>query len=263
MKTHFKLVSFLAASLLAFLSISHAQPQTFDTTPSYQGSTFTFGAGTTMGQTFTNALAVQSMTYNFFLGSGGASSDVTLSAVFGEWNLATADFIEGTTVSLNGGAFIPASGSTPNGSAWGAPESNLVNGHGSYPTYTFQFDLTDVAAWTDTNTLLNAVTGYTTSAGSVYALMLTNSGAATSLALGQTNTNVFAYGQAYLGGGPDPENYSRDWTFSQLSITPNPVIPESSTVAAILGCVLVAGLVGFRLRQQRQQQLAPVAATIA
>lgn len=230
------------------MTSAQAQIETYDTRPYYEGSTTTFSAGTTIGQTFTNVLAVQSMTYNFFQGTGSLSGPVTLEAVFGQWNMSTSSFIAGTTVTFTGGASIDAA------NTW---NSTLVNGHGSYPTFEYTFDLSNTALWSDPNTLLNNTTGYETNAGNVYALMLTNSGASTNLALGQTNTSsAFSFGQAYQGGG----DYFRDWTFAQLNVVPVPT-PESSTVASIAAALLVAGLMVLRLRQRRQQlALAPVTA---
>lgn len=248
MKHTAKLLSFFSAICFAFVSSSSAQLQTYETQTLYTGSTITFNAGgaplggDTLGQTFSNVSAVASMTYNFFTASSTAGDNLT--AVFGQWNAGTESFIGGTTVSF-GTINIPAS------NTW-------TETLGANATFEYEFDLLSLSETFPS--LIDATYGYLTSSSSTYALMLTNTGGPTNLALGQTNTNAFAYGQAYLGGG----EYSRDWTFSQIVVAPgnqNIVpIPESSTVAALLGTAFVAGLVGFRVRQRRQLALVPVAA---
>lgn len=241
-------IIFVAAILFALLSPARAQVQTYNTQPFYSGSTTTFSAGVTLGQTFTNVLAVHSMTYNFFLGTGGATSAVNLTAVFGQWDSASASFIGGTTVDF-GTIPIPAS------------EDWTETLNGVYPTFEYNFDLTNPDLLVEYPSLLDSVLGYETSASSVYALMLTNEGAATNLALGQSNSpNAFTFGQAYQGGGPG--DYFRDWTFSQINVVPAPV-PEASTVAALLGAAFIAGLVGLRLRQRRQLTALPAAPAAA
>lgn len=252
MKTYAKILVLLAASCLAFVSVSRAQPTTFTTQPAYSGSAFTFGASTTLGQTFSNVYSVSSMTYNFFIGAGGSTSSTNLTATFGQWN--GSSFIAGTTVTF-GTITIPPS------SAWTA---SLTNSFNTYSTYQLTFDLTNtgsnpiinstLASPVTSGVTLDSVYGYMTSPSSTYALLLTNTGGASNLALGLTNTDAFAYGSA------SPLNFN-DWTFAQIAVQTSNPVPESSTVAAILGATLVAGLVIFRLRQQRQ--LVPVSATAA
>lgn len=225
----------LATSLLGLVGSASAQLQTYDTRPTYQGSTFTFSGGT-LGQTFTNVYSVQSMTYNFFA-SGGTSAATNLSATFGQWNTGTSSFVGGTTVSF-GTITVPASNS-----GWSVLANNTQPG-GPYMTYSYTFDLTSLVA-----PMISATYGYLTSPSSTYALMLTDLTGGTNLALGLTNTNSFAFGATNLG--------FNDWTFSQIVVSTS-AIPEASTVASLAALVLVAGLVALRLRQRRA--LAPVAA---
>jgi hypothetical protein len=231
-----------AASALALSGVARAQLQTFETQSAYQGSTFTFFGGT-LGQTFSNVSAVKSMTYNFFSGSGGTTSATNLQAVFGEWSGSA--FVGGTTVSF-GTINVPSSSS-----GW----STITNGFGTFNTYAYDFDLTSIGS-----PLVHSFFGYLTDSSKTYALMLTDlTGGANGLALGLTNSNAFAYGATNLG--------FNDWTFAQIVVAPGNQelvpVPESSTVAAIGSAVLVAGLVGFRLRQRRAAAQAPVAVVAA
>ena len=86
--------------------------------------------------------------------------------------------------------------------------------------------------------------------------MLTNLTGSTNLGLG------FNFSSSFSNGIASPFN-SGDWVFSNIALVPGNVnlspVPESGTIAAITGAVLVAALVGFRLRQRRQLTLAPVA----
>jgi hypothetical protein len=238
MRTHTR-QALLALALVAGLATqAFAQLQTYDTRPPYAGSAITFGATSTMGETFTNVSAVKSMTYNFFNGSGGNSADTSLSAVFGQWN--GSSFVNGTTVSF-GTISVPAS----NSGQWSA---TLANNGGSFPNFAYTFDLTSL-----TSNLIDSTYGYLTNPNSTYALMLTNlTGSVTGLALGLTNGDAFAYGTSSLG--------VNDWTFAQIVVAPGSQqlspIPESSTVAGIVGAIFIAGLVVLRLRQRNE--LAPV-----
>lgn len=217
-----------------------AQLQTYDTRPSYTGSVFTFGSGSSLGETFSNVSAVKSMTYNFFAGASNNTVDTTLTAVFGQWN--GSSLVGGTTVSF-GTITIPAATS----GQWSA---TLANNGGSYANFSYSFDLTTL-----TSGLINSTYGYLTNPNNTYALMLTNtSGSATGLGLGLTNTDAFSYGATNLG--------FNDWSFAQIVVAPGNQslvpVPESSTIAAIIGAVFVAGLVVFRLRQRREIELVPV-----
>lgn len=230
-----------AASALAFSSLGRAQLQTYQTQSAYRGSMTTFlseEVGETMGQTFYNVSAVKSMTYNFFVGTGssGVSAATELEAVFGEWN--GSSFVSGTTVSF-GTIEVPAS----NSGQW----TTLTNSGGTYTTFAYQFDLASL-----TSEFTHGTFGYLTNASKTYALMLTNTtGSETNLGLGVTNNNTaFAYGEGF-----DGSEYYRDWVFAQIVVAPGNQqlvpVPESSTVAAVASAALVAGLVGFRLRQRR------------
>jgi len=242
MKTPAKIISLLAATCFAFVSLSKAQLQTYQTVqpvdPSsgYSGSVLAFNGGSraTQGEVFTNVLAIDSMTYNFF--TTGTSSAAQLSATFGQWNPITHTFV-GTTLNL-GTINVPAS------TSW-AP---LVIGINTYNTFTASFDITTA------NSGL-----YTTNPSLDYALMLTQiTPGNLNFGVGLTNAESdFAYGFGSFGTGVPA---GADFTFAQIVVTPNPTIPEPSTVASILAGVLVAGLVGFRLRQRRQLALAPIAA---
>lgn len=241
MRTSRSLWFVLAALTLGLGSVARAQLQTYDTRPYYAGSVITFNANGTLGQTFTNVSAVKSMTYDFFAGSGGSTA-TSLSAVFGQWN--GSSFVNGTTVSF-GSIPVPAEG----GSGW---TTSLTNGTGgnTYANFAYTFDLTTL-----TSGLIDSTYGYLTNPNNTYALMLTNSGAATGLGLGLTNADVFAYGATNMG--------FNDWTFAQIVVAPGnqqlTPIPESGTVAAFAGVVLVAGLVLLRLRQ-RQLAMVPLRA---
>ncbi len=237
MKSFLKASALFTASLLAFSSVAKAQLQTYQTQTAYKGSAITF-FGETLGETFFNVSAVKSMTYNFFKSTSGSSSATPISAIFGEWDASDPDapaFVAGTTVSF-GTIIIPASTS-----GW----TTITNSFGTYSTYAYQFDLATI-----NSTLINSTFGYLTNSTRTYALMLTDqSSGNTGLALGLTNTNAFAYGSAGL------DFPTRDWTFAQIVVAPGNQqlvpVPESSTVAAVGSAVLVAGLVGFRLRQRR------------
>jgi hypothetical protein len=239
----FKNLSAAVATLAAFAGSAFAQLQTFETQSEYQGSVFTFNApGSVLGETFANVSAVKSMTYNFFAGSGngGVSTASSLTAVFGEWNGSA--FVSGTTVSF-GTISIPASDS----GSW----STLTNGFGSFNTFEYALDLTTVNSG-----LINPTFGYLTDFTKTYALMLTNV-SGSNLGLGLTNTNAFAFGATNLG--------FNDWAFAQIVVAPGDQqlvpVPESSTVALAATGALVAGLVGFRIRQRRRAAATlPVAA---
>ena len=239
MNTSAKTISLLAASLLAFATSAKAQLQTYETVSAWTGSNFTFSAGATQGQTFTNLYAVKSMTYNFF--TTGVAAATNLTAVFGQWN--GSGFISGTTVSF-GTITIPAS----NGGSWSTLNTpyGLAN---NVQTFAYTLDLATLSFST-----ISSINGYITNPANTYALMLTNTGGNSNLGLGLTNSNVFAYGATQFG--------FNDWAFSQLVVSPTPTIPESSTVASVATGLLVAGLVGYRIRQRRNSAaaVAPLAA---
>ena len=113
---------------------------------------------------------------------------------------------------------------------------------------------TALVEWEGWRILTDPTFGYMTSPSNTYALMLTNSGGASNLGLGLTNSNVFPFGATNFG--------FNDWAFAQLVVAPTNPVPESSTVASVAAGLLVAGLVGYRLRQRRNQaaEVAPLAA---
>jgi hypothetical protein len=244
MNTSAKTISLLAATLLAFVTSAKAQLQTYETVSAWTGSNFTFSAGATQGQTFSNLYAVKSMTYNFF--TTGVAAATNLTAVFGQWN--GSSFISGTTVSF-GTITIPAS----NGGSWSTLNTTygLAN---NVQTFAYTLDLATFSGSPISGGSINSINGYLTNPANTYALMLTNTGGNSNLGLGLTNSNVFAYGATQFG--------FNDWAFSQLVVSPTPTIPESSTVASVAAGLLVAGLVGYRVRQRRNQsaEVAPLAA---
>lgn len=240
MNTSAKTISLLAATLLAFLVPAKAQLQTYETVSAWEGSNFTFSAGATRGQTFSNLFAVKSMTYNFF--TTGTAAATNLTAIFGQWN--GSSFIGGTTVSF-GTITIPASTDTV---AWQTLNTTYGTTN-NIKTATYTFDLATISS-----VLIDSTFGYFTNPSNTYALMLTNSGAASNLGLGLTNSDVFAFGATNFG--------FNDWAFAQLVVAPTNPVPESSTVASVAAGLLVAGLVGYRVRQRRNQvaDVAPLAA---
>jgi len=229
-----KALATLAAILIASVSPVHSQIVTASTLPDWSGSLITFSAGQKMGQTFTGVIAVQSMTYTFLTAAASNSAAGQLTATFGEWN---------------GGSFVgtPTSVSTitvPASATW---ESSLTVNSTNYKTFDAPIDLSFTLHANLNPTL-------------TYALMLTSE-TNTGFGLGiiSNGSDEFTYGYGFPWGN---QFTGADWTFTQIGVVPEgnelPTIPESSTVAALLGAALVGGLVTFRLRQRRQQ-LAPVA----
>lgn len=244
-----KLLNFrmlFAATSVAFASLCHAQIITYstDTQHNYGGSVATISPdlGSSAGEKFTNISAMTSMTYNFFAGSanGNVSALTNLTATFGEWN--GSGFVSGTTVD-----FDPFTVQASTDASWS--ETLSITG-AAFRNFSYTFDFTTL----DSN-LVDGLYGYVTNPAKTYALILTNTSGATNLALGVNYSDPFAYGGAFGTTGPD-------FVFSQISVVPGTqtITPEPGTVAGILGCLFVAGLVGFRLYQQRQTGLAPVVA---
>jgi hypothetical protein len=247
MNTAFKNLSAAVVTLAALVGSASAQLQTFETQSAYRGSVITFIPGDTRGEIFSNVSAVKSMTYNFFVGAGasGVSSSSNFEATFGEWDSTNEAFVAGTTVAFST-INVPASDS----GNW----TTLTNGSGSYSTFAQAFDLSTLSS-----ELISPTFGYLTSSSKSYAMMLTlNGSVAPNLGLGQSNNNAFAFGIS-------SDNPLRDWTFSQIVVAPGDQqlvpVPESSTVALAATGALVAGLIGFRVRQRRRAAAAmPVAA---
>jgi hypothetical protein len=247
MNIAFKNLSAAVVTLAALVGSASAQLQTFETQSAYRGSVITFIPGDTRGEIFSNVSAVKSMTYNFFVGAGasGVSISSNFEATFGEWDSTNEAFVAGTTVAFST-INVPASDS----GNW----TTLTNGSGSYSTFAQAFDLSTLSS-----ELISPTFGYLTSSSKSYAMMLTlNGSVAPNLGLGQSNNNAFAFGIS-------SDNPLRDWTFSQIVVAPGDQqlvpVPESSTVALAATGALVAGLVGFRVRQRRRAAAAmPVAA---
>jgi hypothetical protein len=231
MKTFARILSLSAALFVAFATTAKAQLTTFETISSWTGSVYTFTANRVYAQTFSNVLQVESMTYRFASASNSAAA-LNLSASFVEWNnTSNVSTAIGSVVQNVGSITVPAT------STW-SYDSDLN-------VYYFDYTIT-----------LSQVTNPSLT----YALVLTSTTSST-IGLSFSNDDSFALGdnvrQTNAGGALT--NLGTDWGFSQLVVEPAPT-PESGTVAAIAGALLVAGLVGFRLRQRRQPALAPVVA---
>lgn len=225
-----KLINFIAVACLGLgcVGSSKAQLVTYETISRWSGSLITLSAHTTYAQVFTNVRQVESMTYLFasYNNTGTLGRDFTASFV--EWNPTT------NTVANVLHSFGTISLAAPN--TWNSADSITIVGDEGPETY-----------FTNKLTLnIHQITSPT----KTYALLMTSQSTTSKVGFTLTNNNAFAFGYA-LG-------YSAfDWGFSQLVVEPGPV-PEASTIAAVLACALVAGLVGFRIRQQRR--LAPVPA---
>lgn len=230
----------LVAFLATFVVAAHAQTiTTFETFSDWSGSNYTFTANRVYAQTFTSISAMQQMTYKFSTTNAGATSGITINAKLVEWNTAavTAAAAVGATVHDFGSMAIAA----PN--TWTETLSPGIVG------YDVQFDF--VPGY--------GVTGIGLDPSKTYALMLVSPTGTGTTGIGLTfsNDDSFAFGTAARQSGATAmtQDMGFDWGFTQTTVT---VVPESSTVAAIAGALLVAGLVGFRLRQRRQQALVPV-----
>lgn len=256
MKTKAKFLLCFAATCFAFVGAIHAQVLTDYQTvqpevgppavSGYSGSVSSFNGTTraSQGQIFTNVLAIDSMTYNLF--TTGSPQATTLTATFGQWDT-TLNAFTGPTLSL-GSFLVPTIG------GW-----DSISIAGDDPIATFEISLDVTAA--------NGGNLYTTNQNLSYAVMLTQvdgfgvSGSR-GFGIGKTDGEAdFLYGKGGLiSNGGAYSNAGADYTFSQIAITPYVApTPESGTVAALVGAALVAGLVGFRLRQRRQPALAPAA----
>jgi len=234
MKNYAKTLLLVAATCFALVSTSKAQLVTFETISSWTNSVQTFTANRFFAQTFTGVTEVQSMTYRFASSSNSFGS-LNLTATFVEWNGgSTVATSVGTTVQSVGTITIPGSGS------WSYDSGRN--------TYYYDYQL---------------VLNQATDADKTYAMLLQTSTAGSPIGLSFTNSDAFEYGtlaQQYSTTGVASIPF-QDWGFAQLVVAPYVApTPESGTMAAIAGAVLVAGLVGLRLRQRRQLALAPVTA---
>ncbi len=257
MKTKAKSLLCFAATCFAFVGALQAQVLTNYQTvqpeagppavSGYSGSVSSFN-GTTraaQGEIFTNVIAIDSMTYNLF--TTGSPLATHLTATFGQWDT-TLNAFTGSTLDL--GTFL-----VPTIGGW---DSISIGGDDPISTFAITLDITAA----------NGGNLYTTNQNLSYAVMLTQvegygvSGSR-GFGVGKTDGETdFLYGKGGLVSNTGAySNAGADYTFSQIAITPYVApTPESGTVAAIAGAVLVAGLVGFRLRQRRQMATLPVAA---
>lgn len=231
----------LAALLSAFVVSVRAQTiTTFETFSDWSGSGYTFTANRIYAQTFTSISAMQKMVYKFTSSNATSSSGMSLDVKLVEWNpnAVTAAASVGATVHDFGAQSITA----PN--TWTETLGGGMIG----------FDLTLDLVPT------YGVTGITLDPSKTYAMMMvsaTGTPGGSGIGLAFTNDDSFAFGAAARQSTVTAMNQDLgyDWGFTQTVVT---VVPESSTVAAIAGALLVAGLVGLRLRQRRQQALVPV-----
>ncbi|MFA5265478.1 MAG: hypothetical protein WC378_16795 [Opitutaceae bacterium] len=231
MKPFSKLIALIAASCIAFLGTARAQLVTYQTLTTWSGSAITFDSGITMGETFNNILAVSSITYTFVTASTPSAAG-TLSAAFGQWKVDP----EHPNGAFVGTPFDFGIISIPSSSSW---TDSVTRGSTVYPIY---------------NAVFSFGSFYLTDPTKTYALMLTNTGADSSFALGLNNSNPFTYGQSYDGDG----GYSnKDYAFSQIVLVPNDghvvPVPEASTTAAFAGCGLVGILAALRRRQKQHK----------
>lgn len=231
MKNYAKTLLLVAATCFALVSTSKAQLVTLETISNWTGSVYTFTANRAYAQTFTGVTEVQSMTYRF-ASTSTSEAALNITANFVTWNnTSNINTATGSTVQSVGSITIPASS-------------------------TWNFDPVRHTYYFDYQIVLDQVTN----ANQTYAMVLQSS-VDSGIGISFTNDDAFAYGEATRqnssGGGLS--YFGSDWGFSQLVVAPYVApTPEAGTMAGIAGAVLVAGLVGFRLRQRRQ--LAPVAA---
>lgn len=260
MKLFSPLLALGVATSLAFVAVGRAQIQTYETISSYSGSSqWSILNNRAAGELFTEVLGIQSLTYNFF--NNGSSSATQLSAKFAEWNGTGTPNFNGsiTTVNSRFTTLVDFGTFTVPQFTGGAEDGweSYTNDFGTFDTFEKKFDF---------EFLPEAVNGIFALDGSkTYALIISNtSGATTSFGIGlvakpedeEILPNTFVNGYAGIGNN----SFGTDYTFSQIAIIPTSAVPESSTVAALLGCGLVAALVGYRIRQRRQSSPAGAAA---
>jgi hypothetical protein len=231
----------LAALLSAFVVSVRAQTITnIETFSDWSGSGYTITANRIYAQTFTSVSAMQQMLYKFTSSNASSSSSMALEVKLVEWNpnalTAAASF--GATVHDFGTQTITA----PN--SWTESLGSGMIG------YDLKLDLVPTYG----------ATGITLDPSKTYAMMMistTGTPSGSGIGLAFTNDDSFAFGTAARQSTATAMNQDLgyDWGFTQTVVT---VVPESSTIAAIAGALLVAGLVALRLRQRRQQALVPV-----
>jgi hypothetical protein len=231
----------LAALLSAFVVSVRAQTiTTFETFSDWSGSGYTLTANRIYAQTFTSISAMQQMVYKFTSSNPASGSGMSVDVKLVEWN--------------------------PNALTAAASVGAIVHNFGSQ-------SITAPNTWTETlgagmigfDLTLNlvptyGVTGITLDPTKTYAMMMVSASGTpggSGIGLAFTNDDSFAFGTAARQSTATAMNQDLgyDWGFTQTVVT---VVPESSTIAAIAGALLVAGLVALRLRQRRQQALVPV-----
>jgi len=239
MKTFARKFLFLAAASAALSGSALAQVSTFSTTQFYTNNTSNIAGSATVGEVFTSINAISSFTYNFFTSANNVSS--SLSAQWAVYNGAgSMDSLSNWTTLVNFGTINIPGFTTAGQDGW----SQL----GSYNTFEQNFNFGGF---------------YPTDSSLTYALLLTNNSASSAgVSLGYSG-DTFSNGSAAVGFSlPGLGSYA-DYTFSNIVyVKAGDVVPtpEAGTMASIAGAALIAGLVGFRLRQRRQLALAPVAA---
>jgi hypothetical protein len=244
MKIYSKYLGLFAATCLAFVGVARAQFVTIsDDTNNWSGSVIAFnGTGQNdqaEGEGITGVTALEAVTYTFMSTSAGSATGGSLAATLVQWNGSNY-----TLVQSLGTVSIPAP------DTWsGSLTANSITA----VTYQQSFDL----SFTNTTPLIAADT---------YVVLLTNTGAGSlSFGLGLDTLGASGPGTQYLAGGSEQKGNGLatgaggDWTFSDVTLLPsgNTIpTPEPATVAAIMGAILVAGLVLFRLRQRQGTQAA-------
>ncbi len=229
--------------------VARGQPETISTDlPEWTGSVTTFsGAGSgssqvSLGEALTGVIAIESVTYTFVSSTLSSNVGGTLDAALVQWNQTNNTY---TTVQ----SLSPVSINAPD--TW-TDSISYNNGNASTYSSSVTFDL----SFTNTANLTPA---------DAYVVLLSNtSSQATTFGLGTVNAALTGPYVGNLADGVytnaantrlvDP---TTNWTFSSISAVPvgNVVpsaAPESGTIAAMAGVVLVAGLVVYRMRQRRE-----------
>lgn len=233
----------LAIAALLAASVVSARAQTiteFETFTDWIGSGYAISANRIYAQTFTSVSAMQQMVYKFTSSNPASGTGMSLSVKLVEWNpnALTAVAAVGTTVHDFGSQAITAPNTWTESLAGGMMGFDLALN--LVPTY--------------------GANGITLDPSKTYAMMMvsaTGSPGGSGIGLAFTNDDSFAFGAATRQSTTTAMNQDLgyDWGFTQTVVT---VVPESSTIAALAGALLVAGLVALRLRQRRQQALVPV-----
>jgi hypothetical protein len=264
---------FFLAFLLSLVAHAQISTVTTETVSSYSsGDLVGIRTNAAVTQTFSTVVAVNSMTYRFAANNtfinAGASSALTLTAYFTEWNTTTNKPIGGSLYSTS---------FTMRGNNFG---STGLDSSGEPYNY-FDYQINPGAQATGLNPL------------STYAMILVNSGtgvASSGVSMLQINqldpdvpsTNAFAYGGAFtrsLTAGQAtglPMSYASltstyastaltnaDFGFSQISVSVESLspVPEPATAAAVFAGAFVAFMVGYRIWQRKKSPVAVELAT--